>query len=436
MNLQEFGQTIKQKYPQYKDIDDVELANKVLVKYPVYKSQVTIEQPTTIQKVGSTTADVGIGVSKGVLKTGTESSGLLNKIASYIPEPIRKMVFQQSITNPTLAPLAAAFKLTSQVEPTVAKIEQSKNMQPGELTTPTNTAQKVGYYGEKVGEFLTPTGLGATAKVIKKPLTLAAEKLYQSALKPRDITKAGKIVTKSEDIVKTGLKERVWLTQGGVERVANKIDDLEGQLGEVIDKAKSKGSIDVNVVRSYVDDAKGFFQNQANVPEAKKSLQEIENIGKAFRKEYGPQMSIQKAQDIKVATGQALRRYYDKMSSADIEATKQIVRGLKEQIVKKAPEAGVINTRLSSLYQFDQALTKSSTRIKNLNLLGLGTKFGAAAGGSKGAVIGLIADLMDAPSVKSGAAIGLNEIGKLGGKGAIPINTLLGLIRAKIETSQ
>jgi len=34
MNYIEFSKSIKSKYPQYKDIDDLELANKMIAKYP------------------------------------------------------------------------------------------------------------------------------------------------------------------------------------------------------------------------------------------------------------------------------------------------------------------------------------------------------------------------------------------------------------------
>ena len=34
---------VKEKYPQYKDIDDLTLAQKVIEKYPEYKEQVTFE---------------------------------------------------------------------------------------------------------------------------------------------------------------------------------------------------------------------------------------------------------------------------------------------------------------------------------------------------------------------------------------------------------
>lgn len=45
MTKQELGQKIKLKYPQYKNIDDVELADKIIAKYPVYQSQITEEKP-------------------------------------------------------------------------------------------------------------------------------------------------------------------------------------------------------------------------------------------------------------------------------------------------------------------------------------------------------------------------------------------------------
>lgn len=50
MNYTQFAQRIKNKYPQYKDIDDLELANKVISKYPQYQQVVEfdttpIEQP-------------------------------------------------------------------------------------------------------------------------------------------------------------------------------------------------------------------------------------------------------------------------------------------------------------------------------------------------------------------------------------------------------
>lgn len=43
MNYKQFSQNIKTKYPQYQDIDDLELANKIIAKYPQYQEQVEFD---------------------------------------------------------------------------------------------------------------------------------------------------------------------------------------------------------------------------------------------------------------------------------------------------------------------------------------------------------------------------------------------------------
>jgi len=44
MTKQEFAQTVKTKYPEYKNVDDNTLADKVLAKYPEYQSRITEEK--------------------------------------------------------------------------------------------------------------------------------------------------------------------------------------------------------------------------------------------------------------------------------------------------------------------------------------------------------------------------------------------------------
>lgn len=45
-SLEQFGQTVKAKYPQYANLPDADVANKVLEKYPQYKSQVSMQVAT------------------------------------------------------------------------------------------------------------------------------------------------------------------------------------------------------------------------------------------------------------------------------------------------------------------------------------------------------------------------------------------------------
>ena len=43
-DYREFAKTVKSKYPQYKDVDDLELAQKMVEKFPEYKSKVTFDE--------------------------------------------------------------------------------------------------------------------------------------------------------------------------------------------------------------------------------------------------------------------------------------------------------------------------------------------------------------------------------------------------------
>lgn len=82
MNYTQFAQRIKNKYPQYQDIDDLELANKVISKYPQYQQQIEFDatsleqtpQEQYIQDVGgqpdfeqlqpATAKELAIGAAK------------------------------------------------------------------------------------------------------------------------------------------------------------------------------------------------------------------------------------------------------------------------------------------------------------------------------------------------------------------------------------
>ena len=42
MTIEEFGKTVKEKYPQYNDLSDIELGQKMIAKYPKYSDIVQI----------------------------------------------------------------------------------------------------------------------------------------------------------------------------------------------------------------------------------------------------------------------------------------------------------------------------------------------------------------------------------------------------------
>lgn len=313
--------------------------------------------------------------------------------------------------SPASQYVTQAMKKSSPEEVSAAKTIAQHNLGEAAGTT-LGTALELGSFGAG----------GALNKAIKKPLTKVAEKLYQSALKPtEEAIKAG--------VLKTGLAERVWLTKGGVEAAANKIDDLEAALGKVIDEGQANGAkISTAGLKEFVAPIRGWFET-VDVKASKEAQKYIDTTLRNFEKRYGKNIPIEEAQKLKVNTMRLLRNSYGELSNVNRETQKNIARFLKEGIVEKAPEAGQINSRLKNLYALDQSLDKASKRIGNLNLLGLGVKLGAASRGSAGAVVGLVADLMDKAAIKSGAAIGINELSKLSVPGgAIPVTAILNYV--------
>jgi hypothetical protein len=63
MNYNEFAESIKTKYPQYKDMDNKDLAERMIAKYPQYKD-ITFDTPAE-EKKGIDLTPRGIGQTVG-----------------------------------------------------------------------------------------------------------------------------------------------------------------------------------------------------------------------------------------------------------------------------------------------------------------------------------------------------------------------------------
>lgn len=76
--VQQFGQTIKSKYPQYNDMSDEELGRKMLVKFPQYSDMVS-SQPT----------DQG-SIESGIAKTGLFDTPVVGGLIQSLTHPLIK----------------------------------------------------------------------------------------------------------------------------------------------------------------------------------------------------------------------------------------------------------------------------------------------------------------------------------------------------------
>lgn len=411
---------------------------------------------------GGPTAGGLIGMAKGVgssllggaqvLTKGLERSGILpqgtsnNETAQFLREKVTPKTTQEKTgfaieqLGEFLVPIAQEQKLYSAVANNIGKLPKAGQFAVKLATSAglgaadfgVRTAIQTGGNENEIKKAATIggifSGLGSILEQSAPLVLKKARDFYQSAIKPSTSKKA----PSQAGIVETGLQEGIVLSEGGVQKVADTVDDLENALGEAIDKAagitrdstgkvvskaKIGATIKVKKLQSFVEEAKSFFSDITDVAFADKAVKDIESVYKNFSRRYGNDIPIEVAQQLKVKTGQWLRRAYGELSSPILEANKQLVRGLKEGIVAEAPVVGDINARLKSLYEFDEALSRARGRIKNLNLLGLGTKvIGAGVGGKTGAILAAINEIVGGPTVKSLTAIQLYKIGKLLGR--------------------
>jgi hypothetical protein len=105
MNPQEFAQSIKKKYPQYQNVDDVTLSQKIIEKYPQYQGKVMFEPAKP-----SLTA--GQKVEQGVNKAGA----FVNKLVTPFMQSFQKR--GENITEAVTAkqsPISAGLQTTGEV---------------------------------------------------------------------------------------------------------------------------------------------------------------------------------------------------------------------------------------------------------------------------------------------------------------------------------
>lgn len=156
MDYNEFAQRIKNKYPEYKDMDNKELSEKIIAKYPEYKSQVTFENINSALKE-----------KKGIDIT---PSGLARKVAIGISTPIRQVLYKES-------PEVARDKATEQIEAPFSGRPLSKGQGVSNLINTTAFAADVSPYFT-MPQLNAVKGVGLGAKAANLGLTGA----YQSGI--------------------------------------------------------------------------------------------------------------------------------------------------------------------------------------------------------------------------------------------------------------
>ena len=147
MTPQEFSEKIKEKYPQYRNQDDVELARAMVNKFPQYQSQVTFEKKREQPKLGTWEGFVdpfkqsAIGIGKGLGKLALGVGTMGRTIQGGVGRAVGRDLKETSI-----------FDVGSEQR---AKAE--------EFLAPTSTGQGVSSFTTEVGATMLPSGAAVKA---------------------------------------------------------------------------------------------------------------------------------------------------------------------------------------------------------------------------------------------------------------------------------
>lgn len=191
-------------------------------------------------------------------------------------------------------------------------------------------------------------GILPTGKATKSAAQIAEEsargftgKLYKSAFK---ITEND--LKKKPELIKDFISERI--SGISARSVASKADAtvnaLETKLDDLIQTATKEGkTISKDAVVKATDDLVKFYENSL-FPEY---AQVVKSKVAQFAKRGA--ITVKEAQELKKNTYQILRKEYGKLSGPDSEASKQLARGLKEEIERVIPEVkdAAINKKLA-----------------------------------------------------------------------------------------
>lgn len=286
------------------------------------------------------------------------------------------------------------------------------------------------------------TKVAETVGKIPVPEKLTPEGLYASSLKIRPGIKGG--VPARDAVVKTGLREGVPVSRGGFDKTGKLVDELLADDAAKIAPVSAKLGPDINPldVTKPVNRLKPTFENQVNpsadlnaIKDAKSEFLDKHSTSAPYTtiapNPYGGNgmvptgsgavktkqpFTVADAQTEKTGTYRQLRGKYGELGSANIEAQKQLARGLKDEITKRVP--GLNGVRESELIALEEQLGRFVAREGNKNTVGLipsvlAAGSGALVHGAEGAASGGLATLaimaLDNPAIKSRIAIALDR---------------------------
>ena len=364
-----------------------------------------------------TAKSVGSLASGALFKANEAISGVAPDALDFMSRPL----FGEDVLGAEDAPVAEAvgdfinerygsvdaFKATVQEDPVGALADIAGLVSGGSTLIP--KAGKTAALADKVaalGKAVDPLNLSVSAikaagkggKLIPQALP---EKLLESAIKFRPSIKP----SQRASMTKTALREGILPTVGGLQKIADKMSNLNTSLDNIIDGATQAGTtIPKGVVFSEL---KKLRRDLGGVKiNATADLRVINKMAKDFNlnlERLGKgDITPRELQNLKT---DAYKRINFDVRSGTAEAAKSatskaIAKGGKEALERLDPNVQGINRQMGSLLELNNELESVVSKLDNRNLISLDTAAKVAAGAATGTPIGT--------AVGTGAAVGGN----------------------------
>jgi len=349
-----------------------------------------VEQPKKARSDGRNT---NIGVGEAALSMGT---GLIAKPVSDIAgltrlgmEGLRRagvpgidqrdpMTVQQDVQRAlTYSPRTDEGKFIAEYNP-LALIGKGVNwladkaeaaVAPSDTSGPVRNALGYGVH-EVVNQLPVLAGIKApaAAAATKAAGTQLGRDVMQSALKP---PLASLQTGSAARAIDTLLDEGINVTKGGAEKLRARVELINDNIKDHIQN--SPAVVDKNAVTSRMQGLVDKFRKQVAPLSDVASIQKVWNEFMDHPLINGDTIPVKVAQEMKQGTYKALgSKAYGELKGAEIEAQKEIARGLKDEIAKAVPAVRELNAEESSLLNALSLVERRALISANKNPIGLG----------------------------------------------------------------
>ena len=405
MNITEF----REKYPQYKDIDDAKLAESFHTKYysdiPKEKFMAdflgspkpTSTEPQAPEWAGKHPNLYGVaGAARETLGPVVEALGMAGGAIAGVPAGPAGVVGGSGLgyAGATNLLKQADYALGNKQDPGV--VENLKQL-PSEVGT--------GMAMEAGGQ--------VTGKVVEKAVRLLgkyAPKLYESAMKPSTTLKEAI----RDKRVNTALKNEIIVSKKGLAKSKDIIADINNTIKSRIEGASQglENAVEIDKALEPVADLSAkIFKKNINPSKDMRYVAKYISDVQETRPEF---ISVQDAQAFKQTLNKELDTFYKNLASG--KATPPVIEaqtkaamadGLRAEITTMFPEVATLNAKEGALIELNKSLTQAVNRIRNREIIPLLTGIALGTSPSNSVLKALALKAVEHPEVKSRLAIAL-----------------------------